>query len=79
MVRKERFVDEMTDLASTLGKFREVTAINDTLVTSGPSGRVGRVSLTASYAKGKVKGSVSSTRIKTAGSCSASASSPARV
>lgn len=59
MVRKERFIDEMTDLNTTLGKFNEVTAINDTLVTSGPAGRVGRVSLTASYAKGICKGSIS--------------------
>jgi hypothetical protein len=59
MVRKERFVDEMTDLNTTLGKFTEVTAINDTLVTSGPAGRVGRVSLTASYANGICRGSIS--------------------
>ncbi|MEO6771640.1 MAG: hypothetical protein ABI467_01295 [Kofleriaceae bacterium] len=59
MVRKERFIDEMTDLTTTLGKFNEVTAINDTLVTSGPAGRVGRVSLTASYARGICKGSIS--------------------
>ena len=59
MVRKERFIDEMTDLNTTLGKFNEVTAINDTLVTSGPAGRVGRVSLTASYLKGICKGSIS--------------------
>jgi hypothetical protein len=59
MVRKERFIDEMTDLNTTLGAFSEVTAINDTLVTSGPAGRVGRVSLTASYARGICKGSIS--------------------
>jgi hypothetical protein len=59
MVRKERFVDEMTDLDTTLGKFNEVTAINDTLVTSGPAGRVGRVSITASYARGICHGSIS--------------------
>lgn len=59
MVRKERFIDEMTDLNTTLGKFSEVTAINDTLVTSGPAGRVGRVSITASYARGICKGSIS--------------------
>jgi hypothetical protein len=59
IMRKERFIDEMTDLNTTLGKFTEITAINDTLVTSGPAGRVGRVSLTASYAKGICKGSIS--------------------
>jgi hypothetical protein len=59
MVRKERFIDEMTDLNTTLGKFAEVTAINDTLVTTGPGGRVGRVSLTASYTGGICHGSIS--------------------
>ena len=59
IMRKERFIDEMTDLNTTLGTFIEVTAINDTLVTSGPAGRVGRVSLTASYARGICKGSIS--------------------
>jgi hypothetical protein len=59
MVRKERFLDDMLDLDTTLGKFIEVTAINDTLVTTGPTGRIGRVSLTASYARGICKGSIS--------------------
>jgi len=59
MVRKERFVDDMTDMAVTLGKFREITAINETLVTTGPSGRVGRVGLTAAYDKGVCHGTIS--------------------
>ena len=59
MVRKERFVDDMTDLGATVGKFREVTAINDTLVTTGPTGRIGRVSITAAYEKGVCRGSIS--------------------
>lgn len=59
MVRKERFVDDMTDMAVTLGKFREITAINETLVTTGPSGRVGRVGLTAAYDNGVCKGAIS--------------------
>lgn len=59
MVRKERFIDDMTDLEQTVGKFREITAISDTLVTNGPSGRVGRVSLTAAYDKATCKVSVS--------------------
>ncbi len=59
MVSKERFADDMTDLNATVGKFREITAINDTLVTTGPTGRIGRVSLTASYDKGVCKGSIS--------------------
>ena len=59
MVRKERFIDDMTDLEETVGRFREITAVNDTLVTNGPSGRVGRVSLTAAYDKASCKVSVS--------------------
>lgn len=59
MVPKDRFVDDMLDLTATVGTFKEITAINDTLVTSGPTGRVGRVSLTASYTRGVCKGSIS--------------------
>ncbi len=59
MVRKERFIDDMTDMSITVGKFRELTAINDTLVTHGPTGRIGRVGLTAAYEKGVCKGSIS--------------------
>ncbi|MFT3693563.1 MAG: hypothetical protein QM831_10520 [Kofleriaceae bacterium] len=59
MVRKERFIDEMTDLNTTLGKFGELTSINDTLVTSGPGGRVGRVSISAAFEKGRTRGSIS--------------------
>ena len=59
MARKEKFVDEMSDLAITVGDFKEITSINDTLVTSGPVGRVGRVSLTVAYEKATCKASVS--------------------
>ena len=59
MVRKERFVDDMNDLAATVGNFREITAINDSIVTSGPTGRIGRVSLTVAYDKATCKASVS--------------------
>lgn len=59
MVRKERFTDDMTDLSQTVGKFREISAVNDSLVTTGPSGRVGRVSLTVAYEKAICKVSVS--------------------
>ena len=59
MVRKEKFVDDMNDLNATVGKFREITAVNDSLVTSGPTGRIGRVSLTVAYEKATCKASVS--------------------
>jgi hypothetical protein len=58
-VREERFVDDMTDMNVTLGKFHEITAINGTLVTTGPTGRVGRVSLTVAFDQGICKGSIS--------------------
>lgn len=57
--RKERFLDDMTDMAATVGKFREITAINTTLVTTGPTGRIGRVGLTAAYDKAVCHGSIS--------------------
>jgi len=59
MVRKDRFVDDMTDLHATVGKFREITSINESLVTRGPTGRIGRVSLGAEYEKGRTRASVS--------------------
>ncbi len=59
MVRKERFVDSMTDMHATIGNFIEITAINESLVTTGPSGRIGRVSLTVAYEKGRTRASVS--------------------
>ena len=59
VVSKERFIDELTDLNATNGKFKEITAINETLVTKGPTGRIGRVSLTASYEHGITRGSIS--------------------
>jgi len=58
VVLKERFVDLMLDLNATNGKFREITAINETIVTTGPIGRVGRVGLTALYEQGVTKGSI---------------------
>lgn len=59
MVRKDRFIDDMTDLSQTVGKFREITAVNDSLATTGPTGRTGRVSLTVAYDKATCKVSVS--------------------
>ena len=62
-VREERFVDDMTDMNTTLGKFREITAINDTKVTYGPTGKLGRVSLTAAFDKAICHGSISFHRV----------------
>jgi hypothetical protein len=55
IMRKEPFIDEMNDQAHTVGKFREITAVDDTLVTTGPTGRIGRVSLTVAYEKATCK------------------------
>ncbi|MGC4117872.1 MAG: hypothetical protein QM765_25655 [Myxococcales bacterium] len=59
MVRKERFVDEMLDLNKTAGQFLEVTAVNESFVSSGPTGRIGRMSMMVQYAKGKTRAAVS--------------------
>jgi hypothetical protein len=59
LVNKEQFIENMMDLNATNGAFREITAINDILVTVGPTGRVGRIGLTASYEKGIAHGSIS--------------------
>ena len=59
IVRKERFVDDMTDMNATVGKYREITAVNDTLETTGPAGRIGRVSITVAYEKATCKDNVS--------------------
>jgi hypothetical protein len=56
---KERFVDLMLDLNATNGKFREITAINETIVSTGPTGRMARVGLTALYEQGLTRGSMS--------------------
>ncbi len=58
-VAKDQFIANMTDLHATVGKFKEISAVNDTLVTRGVSGRIGRVSLTVAYERGKTKASVS--------------------
>ena len=52
IVRKEKFEDDMADQQRTIGKYREIAAVNETLITNGPTGKMGRVSLTAVYDKG---------------------------
>ena len=59
MVRKDRFIDEMSDLTQTVGRFREITAVNDSMVNNGPTGKTGRVSLTVAYEKASCRVSVS--------------------
>jgi len=57
--RKQQFIDKMMDMRATIGQFKEIAAVNETLVTTGPTGRVGRVGLTAVYEKCKCKMTVS--------------------
>jgi hypothetical protein len=59
MVREERFVDDMIDMDLTVGRFREITAVNDTIVSTGPTGPIARVSLTVQFEKARCKASVS--------------------
>jgi hypothetical protein len=58
VVKKERFVDDMTDLDATLGKFREITAVNTTLVAHGPTGRTGRLTLTVAFERGTTRAAI---------------------
>nr|HEX4313764.1 hypothetical protein [Kofleriaceae bacterium] len=59
MVREELFERQMAEQLATIGKFREITAVNETLVTTGPTGKIGRVSLTVAYDRAICRGSVS--------------------
>lgn len=59
MARKAAFIDHMTDMTATIGAFREIAALNESLVTTGPAGRIGRVSLTVVYERGKTRATVS--------------------
>lgn len=56
---EERFLDLMEDLTRTLGRFVEIAAINDTLVTNGPGGRIARIDMLLQFEKGKAKSTLS--------------------
>ena len=62
-IREDRFVATMNDMNNTLGKYVEIAAINETFVTSGPQGRIGRVSLTVEFANTRTRGSISFQKI----------------
>jgi hypothetical protein len=59
VVREQRFIDDMADMKRTLGAFREISAVNDTIVTTGASGRIGRVALMLRFDKGRARANVS--------------------
>ena len=63
-IREDRFVATMNDMNNTLGKYVEIAAINETFVTSGPQGRIGRVSLTVEFANARTRGSISFQKIE---------------
>jgi hypothetical protein len=63
VTKEEAFIDNMADMNRTLGSFLEIIAVNDTLVTEGPSGPIGRVAMTLEFEKAKAKGSVSFQKI----------------
>ena len=62
-IREDRFIATINDMNNTLGKYVEIAAINETFVTSGPQGRIGRVSLTVEFANARTRGSVSFQKI----------------
>ncbi len=59
LTREDVFIGDMMDLSATVGAYKEITAVNDTLITSGPGGRVARISLTIAFENGRSRGSVS--------------------
>lgn len=59
VVREQKFIDDMADMKRTLGAFREISAVNETMVTSSANGRVGRVALMLQFDKGRARANVS--------------------
>jgi hypothetical protein len=59
VVLEERFLDDMTEMTRTLGRFLEIMSVDETEVTEGPGGRTGRVALRLLFDKGETAGNVS--------------------
>jgi hypothetical protein len=59
VVLQERFIDDMAEMNRTLGRFLEITSVDETEVTEGPGGRTGRVALRLLFEKGETAGNVS--------------------
>lgn len=60
MVRdRETFVDQMTEMNQTLGRFVEVTTVVMVETSRGPGGRTSRIDLQLEYAKTRTRGSIS--------------------
>jgi hypothetical protein len=60
MVRdRETFIDQMTEMNATLGRFVEITAVMTVETNRGPGGRTGRIDVALEYTKTRTRGSVS--------------------
>jgi hypothetical protein len=55
----DRFEADMKDMNATLGRFREIASVNDTVVTRGPGGLIARVELQLDFDSGRARGSIS--------------------
>ena len=53
------FASTMDDMKRTLGRFKEIAAVNDTIVTRGPGGVIARVDLMLDFEKGRARGTIS--------------------
>lgn len=56
---RQTFVDQMTEMNKTLGRFIEIGAVIRTETGHGPGGKTGRLDMSLQYEKAKTRGSVS--------------------
>jgi hypothetical protein len=55
----DQFQRTMTDMNATLGAFKEIAAVNDTVLSRGPGGLVARVDLQVDFEKGRAHATIS--------------------
>jgi hypothetical protein len=55
----QAFAHLMDDMKRTLGRFKEIAAVNDTIVTRGPGGVIARVDLMLDFERGRARGTIS--------------------
>lgn len=56
---RETFIDQMTEMNATLGRFVEVATVIGTKVNRGPGGTTSRIQMTLEYEKTETRGSLS--------------------
>lgn len=56
---EDTFQRTMEDMRATLGPFKEIAAVNDTVVSRGPGGLVARVDLQIDFEKGRAHATIS--------------------